>query len=341
MVNGVKHSNGHKFEGILPSTEPELSGPAIAAGSVTFDLDTVLTAVRPLRSSVPADCHSARTLGTEREGNAILIDGNGLFLTIGYLVVEATEVLIGAPNGAVLNAHPIGYDHETGFGLVRSLEQTDFSPIELAPNSQKLTRDSRVIVASAGGPSQALDAHIADRRLFAGSWEYMLDSAIFTAPLHPNWSGAALIDPGTGELCGVGSLFVQGPAGDEDEEQGNMFVPIELLTPILRDLLKTGRRSGPRRPWMGLHAAEALGSLVVVSVFDGGPAFKAGIQPGDILEQIEEKPVDTLESFYRELWSAGEAGASIKLGVIRGSTGMNIFVGSCDRQDFYKQPQRH
>jgi len=338
---GVKHSNGHKIEGVLPASEPELAGPAIEAESVAFDLETTLSAVRPLKSSVPADCHSAATLGTEREGNAVLIDESGLFLTIGYLVVEATDVLIGGPGGSVMHAQPLGYDHETGFGLLRTVDKPEFEPIRLARDADSLTPGARVVVASAGGAGRALDAHVADRRLFAGSWEYMLDSAIFTAPLHPSWSGAALIDPESGMLCGIGSLFVQGPGGEDEDEQGNMFVPIELLNPIFDDRMQYGRRSGPPRPWLGMHATEALGHLVVAGVFDGGPADNAGIRPGDVVEQIEDDSIDTLEALYRRLWSVGEAGTSVKLGIIRGATGMDIFVRSGDRRDFYKLPRRH
>ena len=341
MINGVKHSNGHKIEGVIPSNEPTIPGSTIEASKVKFDLEAVLSAVRPLRSVVPADAHSAATLGTEREGNAVLIDESGLFLTIGYLVVEATDVFIGGSDGTTINAHPVGYDHETGFGLIRSVEMPAFPPIKVGDDSNKLVKGSRAIVASNGGTRSALDAHVVDRRLFTGSWEYMVESAIFTAPLHPSWSGAALIDPENGSLCGIGSLFIQGPSGENEDQQGNMFVPIELLSPIIDDLLKIGRRAGPARPWLGMHASEALGHLVVGSIFERGPAANAGVQPGDVLEQVEDKPVESLEEFYRELWSAGEAGTSIKLGIIRGSASMDIFVRSGDRREYYKQPRRH
>ena len=341
MINGVKHSNGHKIEGIVPSNEPAIPGSKIEESTVKFDLEAVLSAVRPLRSVVPVDAHSAGTLGTEREGNAVLIDESGLFLTIGYLVVEATDVFIGGPDGTTLNAHPVGYDHETGFGLIRSVEVPAFAPIQVGDNSNHFVKGSRAIVSSFGGSRNALDARVVDRRLFTGSWEYMVESAIFTAPLHPSWSGAALIDPENGSLCGIGSLLIQGPSGENEDEQGNMFVPIELLPPIIDDLLKNGKRAGSARPWLGVYVSEALGHLVIGSIFEGGPAANAGVQHGDILEQVEDKPVETLEEFYRELWSTGEAGTSIKLGIIRGSASMDIFVRSGDRREYYKQPRRH
>ena len=340
-MTGVKRSNGHRLEGVLPIAEPPMSGPCPTEDDVGFDLDVVLAAVRPLRSSVPADCHSAATLGMEREGSAILIDRSGLLLTIGYLIVEATDVTIGGPDGEPIAAQAAGYDHETGFGLVRTVEPFDLEPLAIAPNLDWLVRDSQVVVAAHGGTGRSLLGNVADRREFAGSWEYMLDSAIFTYPLHPNWSGGALINPTDGTLVGIGSLFVQGVGGSGGEEQGNMFVPIDLLAPIYDDLVQIGRSSQAARPWLGMHTTEALGHLVVAGVFDGGPADSAGIRPGDLIDRVEDEEVETLPQMYHRIWGVGRAGADVKIGVVRGSRGLDVFIRTADRRDFYKLPRRH
>lgn len=340
-MSGVKKANGHRLDGILPIAEPPMPGPHPTENDVGFDLDAALAAVRPLRSHIPAECHSAATLGTEREGSAVLIDESGLLLTIGYLIVEATDVAIGGTDNKPMVAQAVGYDHETGFGLVRTVEPLDLQPLKIARNLDRIERDSPVVVASHGGASQSLLANVADRRLFAGSWEYMLDSAIFTYPLHPHWSGGALIDRTDGTLVGIGSLFVQGVGGSGGEEQGNMFVPIDLLTPIYDDLVKVGRSTKPPRPWLGMHTTEALGHLVVAGVFDGGPADSAGIRTGDLIDRVEDDRVETLEGMYRRIWSVGGAGADVKFGVTRGSRGLDIFVRSGDRRDFYTMPRRH
>lgn len=338
---GVKRSNGHRLEGVLPISQPPMPGPHPSEDDVGFDLEAALAAVRPLRSTIPADCHSAATLGTEREGSAVLIDKSGLLLTIGYLIVEATDVVIGGLDGKPMAAQAAGYDHETGFGLVRTIDPFDLEPLTIAPSVGRIERDTPVVVASHGGVEQSLLGNVADRRVFAGSWEYMLDSAIFTYPLHPHWSGGALIDQTDGSLVGIGSLFVQGVGGSGGEEQGNMFVPIDLLAPIYDDLVQMGRSSHAPRPWLGMHTTEAMGGLVVAGVFDDGPADTAGIRPGDLIEKIEDDGVATLEELYRKMWAIGDAGADVKLSVIRGSRGMDVFVRSADRRDFYKLPRRH
>jgi S1-C subfamily serine protease len=340
-MSGVKKANGHRLDGILPIAEPPMPGPHPTNDDVGFDVDAVLAAVRPLRSSVPPDCHSAATLGTEREGSAVLIDESGLLLTIGYLIVEASDVLIGGADARPMVAQAVGYDHETGFGLVRTVEPLDVQPLQMARTLDRVARDTPVVVASHGGATQSLLAKVADRRVFAGSWEYMLESAIFTCPLHPHWSGGALIDCTDGTLLGIGSLFVQGVGGAGGEVQGNMFVPIDTLAPIYDDLVKVGRSTKTPRPWLGMHTTEALGHLVVAGTFDGGPAESAGIRVGDLIDRVEDTKVDTLEDMYRKMWSVGGAGADVKFSVIRGSRGLDIFVRSGDRRDFYMTPRRH
>lgn len=340
-MDGVKRANGHRLDGLLPIARPPMPGPHPTEDDVGFDLEAALAAVRPLRTSVPPDCHSAATLGTEREGSAVLIDRSGLLLTIGYLIVEATDVVIGGPDGKPMAAQAAGYDHETGFGLVRTVEPLDLEPLTIASSMDRMVRDAPVVAAAHGGAGQALLAHVADRREFAGSWEYMLSAAIFTFPLHPHWSGGALLDRTDGALVGIGSLFVQGVGGSGGEEQGNMFVPIDLLPPIYDDLVRFGRAMRPPRPWLGMHTTEALGHLVVAGVFDGGPADSAGIRPGDLIDRVEDAEVKTLPDMYRRIWSVGNAGADVKLSVIRGSRGLDVFIRSADRRDFYKLPRRH
>jgi len=341
-MDGVKRANGHRVNGVIPLVgRPPLPGPHPTAADVGFDLDAVLGAVRPLRSSIPADAFTAATLGTEREGNAVLIDSDGLLLTIGYLIVEATQVMIGDDGGRGVAAHVVGYDHETGFGLIRTERPIAARPIALARDSAALVADTPVVIAAHGGVSQAVIGSVAARRVFAGSWEYLLDSAIFTVPLHPHWSGAALIGKDDGRLYGTGSLFVQEAGVSGSAVPGNMFVPIDLLAPIFEDLRTLGRPSKKPRPWLGMHTTEALGHLLIAGVHDGGPADRAGVKPGDIVLRVDGAAVRSLADMYRRLWSSGAAGVEIRLDLVRGSDTVAIVVQSSDRHRFLRQPQRH
>jgi len=318
-----------------------MPGPQPTDDDVAFDLEMGLAAVRSLRSKIPADAHSARNLGTEREGNAVLIDADGTLVTIGYLITEATDIAIGGPDGEEVPAQVVGYDHRTGFGLVRTVEPLDLTPLAIAPNVDNILTEDQVVVAASGGIPSSILGQVVDRREFAGSWEYLLDAAIYTAPLHPRWSGGALIDPRSGALVGIGSLFVQDPSGNSSESQGNMFVPIDLLPPIYQELVDTGRAQKNAKPWLGMQTTEALGHLVVSGVHDGGPADKADIQVGDIIEEIETQSVESLPDMYRKIWAVGGAGADVNISVVRGSRQIDIVIRSGDRHDYLKVPRRH
>ncbi|MDP7642755.1 MAG: S1C family serine protease, partial [Alphaproteobacteria bacterium] len=233
-----------------------------------FNLDAALSSIFALRSEVPEDAFTAQVLGTERAGNGVLISADGLILTIGYLIAEAESVWLLSNDGDAIPAHVVAYDHHTGFGLVQALAKISSAPIEIG-DSRTAESGDPVIMAGHGGMRHALSAWIAAKREFAGYWEYLLDEAIFTSPPHPNWGGAALLDH-DGKLLGIGSLFVQQVDEYESQTDGNMIVPIELLDPILDDLLKFGKSQIPQHPWLGAYTAESNGQLLVAGLAEDG-----------------------------------------------------------------------
>lgn len=296
--------------------------------------DAVLSAVMRLQAKVPADSRSAASLGTERDGSGVVIDGDGLVVTTGYLITEAESITLTLPDGRKVAATPVAYDNDSGFGLVRAAEPLKIKPIELGDSSGLKVRD-RVLVVSFGGADAALPALVVSRRTFAGYWEYLLDNAIFTIPAHPAFSGAALISA-EGKLIGIGSLAVSDPVGGDDPLPGNMFIPINRLKPILADLLEKGRAAGPKRPWLGLNSQSIMGRIFVTRVTDGGPAAAAGIKQGDLVLGIGGKPVNGLEDFYRRLWAQGEAGTTVALDMLHGLEVTRIDVKTADHYAFLK-----
>jgi S1-C subfamily serine protease len=217
----------------------------------SYDLDRALSAVVGIKASVPEDGFTAQTLGTERAGHGVLIRGDGLVLTIGYLITEAEAIWLNFSDGRTLPGHALAYDQQTGFGLVQVLDRGERPALALG-NSTKSRIGDPVVVAGAGGRSRSVAAHIVAKQEFAGYWEYLLDEAIFTAPSHPNWGGTAVIGA-SGDLIGIGSLQVQ-QASEGRPVFFNMIVPIDLLKPIFDDLLSHGRPSSPARPWLGFYA---------------------------------------------------------------------------------------
>jgi S1-C subfamily serine protease len=302
---------------------------------LAFDLDEAIASVVQLRADVPADAFTASVLGTNRTGNGVVIGDDGLVLTIGYLVTEAESVWLTTHDGRVVAGHPLAYDQATGFGLVLPL-----GPLRLPPRARgrpaAVRVGSDVFVLGAGGREHALKAALISRREFAGYWEYLLEQALFTAPPHPRWSGAPLLDE-QGLLIGIGSLFIQESADDETID-GNMFVPTDLLEPILDAMLRTGRPAGPAHPWLGMYASETQGQLVVGGLAKGGPAEAAGVRVGDRVLEVGGERVSALADLFRKVWRLGPPGVEVALTIARDSVVSRMRVRTADRNDFLRKP---
>jgi S1-C subfamily serine protease len=307
---------------------------ASAVVAQTARVEELVSAVVRVKTHINPEGRTVQGLGREREGSGIVIDSTGLVLTIGYLMVEAYAAEVVDNNGRTVPADVVGYDHESGFGLLRAIEPLKLKPMALGKSAEVKEGDP-VLVASFGGAAMVGGAYVVAKREFAGSWEYMLEEALFTAPPHPAWSGAALINR-EGKLVGVGSLIVGEAVSGSDKTPGNMFVPIDQLTPILGDLISAGRKTGPGRPWLGLNTEELRGRLFVSRVTPEGPAEKAGIKRGDVVVGVNGEQPKNLADFYRKVWAQGSAGASIALDVLQDSEVKRLNVKSINRLDHLK-----
>jgi len=296
------------------------------------DAKEILKAIVKIHSIIPKDAHTASTLGTEREGNGVVIDSKGHVLTIGYLIVEAETIEVIGPEGKPINASFVGYDHNTGFGLLRTEKPLNVLPMKLGKSSN-VKEGEPVLVAGHGGEESAQAARVISRKEFTGYWEYLLEEALFTVPAYSNFGGAALIDR-DGQLLGIGSLFTQIVIPGFASIPCNMFVPIDLLNPILTDLIKTGRSRKPPRPWLGINAEEAHGRVFVTQITPGSPAEGAGLQRRDLILSVKGMEVNGLADFYRKVWALGNAGVEVPLSVLQGTQIRDITIRSADRYQF-------
>jgi S1-C subfamily serine protease len=311
-------------------------GSAPTQAEEGLSLDELLSGVVRIKTFINPDGYTRESLGREREGTGIVIDDAGLVLTIGYLMVEAHAAEITTNSGRTVPASVVGYDNESGFGLLQAITPLKVRPLQMG-KSADLKKGDPVLVAGYGGQGGMVAAHVVSKREFAGNWEYLLDEAIFTAPPHPAWSGAGLIAH-DGKLVGIGSLIVGDTSGKGEGGRGNMFVPIDRLSPILGDLIAEGHSMQPAHPWLGLNTDEVDGRLVVSRVTPGAPAEKSGLKRGDVIVGVgtdSEKPKD-LPDLYRKIWAQGAAGTNIALDVLQGHERRHIDVPSINRLDRLK-----
>jgi S1-C subfamily serine protease len=293
-----------------------------------------IDAMVSITAHVPEDAMSAGLLGTERVGHGVRIRSDGLIATIGYIVHEAEQVWIGAHSAAVPGV-VVGYDFDSGFALVKPSLPLPGPPMPCGRADALKVGDAVSVVAS-GGTEPIIEAYVIAQQEFAGRWEYVLDQAVFTAPPHQSWSGAALIDS-SGRLCGLGSLVIQGFEVNGTVSTVNMFVPIELLLPIVDEVVEHGRRLTPPRPWLGMLVHDDHHDLTVVGVYRNCPADKAGLRPGDVIVAIDGEPVAGLASTFRRIWSLGAAGVEVPMRVMRDTQRMDLVIRSGDRAGYQRR----
>ena len=303
------------------------------------DPRATVAAIVGIKAEVPADARTSDTLGRQRSGTGVVIDSGGLVLTIGYLILEASSVDLYPGDGKRVPADIVAYDHDTGFGLVRATLPLGVTPLRLG-SSKDVAIGEPLLVLSRDGALGGRETKLAGRREFAGYWEYLLPDALFTAPPHASFAGAALIDHDE-RLVGIGSLLVSDATAPQVDSPGNMFVPTDALEPILGDLLALGHRDGPAHPWVGVSAQEHGGHLIVRSVADHGPAAMAGVRPGDILTAVGGTQVDSLAELYRGMWRLGEPGVKVPLRILRDGREIELSVPSIDRMRWLRLNQTY
>ena len=318
------------------ATPARAAAPEPAYQSMIDALTRANAAVVGVQVTAAEGARSAETLGRQRNGSGVVIGPDGLILTIGYLMLEADSIQV-THDDKTVPARAVAYDLATGFGLLRPIVPLrGVTPVKLGSGGE--TRTGEPMMASMGGEDSDVSmTQLVSRRAFSGYWEYHIEGALFTSPPIRNHSGAPLFNQ-RGELLGIGSLFVGDALGDNRRLPGNMFVPVDLLKPILAEMEKTGTTKVSRRPWLGLSSTEQAGRIQIVRVNNESPAKAAGLAPGDFVLAIDGTRVSTLEEFYKKLWSHANPDDEVQLTVLQGSEVKTITVKAVDRMNTMRRP---
>ena len=303
--------------------------PQAPKGQREFTVDAL--SVVKVKTQAVRDARSAASLGSEREGTGVVIDTNGLVLTIGYLITEAEKVELSTADGKVFPATVLGYDNTTGMGLLKALTPLPVKPVDFGESAEIGERELVLIVGFDG----VAPAYVVSKRPFVGYWEYLLDEAIYTAPATVNWQGAALLSR-EGKLLGIGSLVVGDALGTQANIPGNMFVPIDVVKPVVGDMVANGKSTAKPRPWIGVNTQEVQGNLIVTRVSPESPADDAGLQKGDVIVGVGGIAVQGQKDFYTKLWATGNAGVDVPLEVLKGNQVQKYTVKSRDRDSYFR-----
>jgi S1-C subfamily serine protease len=353
-----RHANGcrwRRWAALAAAAGALFAGPAGAAEPATDDATQVRATLARLEAHKEAlaranaavvgvdvvaveDARSIATLGKERQGSGVLIGDDGVVLTIGYLILEADQVDLVASDGRHVPARVVAYDLDSGLGLVQALAPLGIAPAPLGV-SAAIAPDEPLLFASGGDGRDLSVARMVSRRPFSGYWEYHIEGALFTAPARTDHSGAGLFNA-DGELVGVGSLVVGNASdGSGPAMRGNMFVPVDLLKPILGELKSRGSSRNSSRAWLGLNCVEIGGHVEVVRLSADGPAEAAGLQPKDVIVAVDGVRVADLASMYQTLWRGERPDRVVVLEILRDGEPMRLSVHAVDRMMTLSRPR--
>ena len=313
-----------------PTSAPERRLDPGEVSSLPSFVRRVEPAIVGLRVRNSESATSSARLGSRRFGSGVIFDARGYVLTVSYLLLDAIEVEARGRDGRAVPARVVGFDLDTGLGVVK-LEGDGPWPVAALGDSRGGVAGARtgtVGVDEDNDLIQVTGAVNAVRR-FSAYWEYMLDRAIIVAPASPQWGGSAVVND-RGELIGIASLRLGEPP------HVNLAIPIEKFVPVKDELIDSGRiASRPPRPWLGLYTVSMPAGLFVSELSPVGPASRAGFRQGDRILKVNGVAVASQEEFYEQLWSR-RAGDLIELSVQRDNQVRTISVPSVDRHRLFQ-----
>lgn len=320
---------------------PASAGSSVQSPQETMDaLARANQAVVGVQVTAAEGARSVSTLGKQRMGSGVVIGNDGLIVTIGYLMLEAETIQIVTHDKKIVPARAVAYDLATGFGLIRPLiPLRGMTPVAMGSAAESQAGDALMAStgAQAGDDADVNMTQLVSKRAFSGYWEYHIDTALFTSPPIGNHSGAPLFNQ-RGQLLGIGSLFVMDALGQNRRLPGNMFVPIDLLKPIMAEMTQTGSSKMSIRPWLGVTSSDQGGRVQIVRVAQDSPAKEAGLQAGDVVLAIDDTKVSTLEGFYKKLWDRAAPQSPVRLSVLQGAEIKSIVLTPVDRMSTMQKP---
>lgn len=258
-------------------------------------------------------------------GSGVIFAPDGYILTNSHVVDGARQVTVTLADGHDVKGEVIGQDPDTDVAVVRitAPSGTQLRAARLGDSDKLKVGQLVVAIGSPVGLQSTVTAGIVSalHRTLPGYGGQMIEDIIQTdAAVNPGNSGGPLVDS-TGAVIGINVAVVQ-------QAQGLSFaIPITTVNWVAARLMKDGE---VRRPIMGVVVQSGMMpqslrnqfriekemGIQVVQVANGGPAQRAGIQPGDIIYKLDDRPVGTSMDLRHHLERLND-GAEVRVGLIR------------------------
>jgi putative serine protease PepD len=249
-------------------------------------------------------------------GSGFVLDGDGRIVTNAHVVSGVTSVQVTFADGRSVSARVVGKDEETDLAVLAvSPDGLDLRPLELGDSSSVETGDRVVAVGNpAGYPPTAGSGRIsgAGRRVeVAGG--YVIDDLLETdAVIEPASSGGPLIGS-DGRVIGITARL--------DPDTG-FAVPSNVARSVLAQLEENHKVI---RPYLGIRGRATGLGVELTQLTPGGPAERAGLRAGDVVQEIDGTEVHTLGGLLAEV-EGRTVGDSIELRVLRDGATTDVAV---------------
>jgi len=276
-----------------------------------------------------ADAHpSAQILGTDRMGSGILVDPDGIILTVNYVALGAETIDVTLLDETRLSGQVIAQDFHSGLAAIKI--PGGGYPAARPGDAAALTRGQEIfIVAAAGGSQRRVNnGGISSLAPFDAFWEFQIERGIVTTAMNPGLGGGGLFTS-CGALAGVVSLDLN------EVGRFTLAIPSEHWFAHRDELLREGRRtSRPPRAWVGLYCYVLREHVVVAGVLPGTPGERGGLRAGDVIVSVDDQDIGTRGDLYSRLWQH-RPGEVIRFHVFRDESVRVVKVESTDAETFF------
>jgi putative serine protease PepD len=306
-------------QGLLATSAPtEMSTTEIydrAAPSVVY---IRAQTVKPGATAFDAEAGNQLALST---GSGFVLDTDGHVLTNAHVISGVTSVSVTFADGHTAAAHVVGKDEQTDLAVLAvDPSGLDLRPLELGDSSAVRPGDQVVAVGNPNGIQPGagtgrIDA--ADQQIEAPDG-YVISGVFATdAVIEPASSGGPLLGA-DGRVVGITSRM---------DGTSAFAVPANTVRTVVQEIESAGKVV---RPYIGLRGVAAHGGVQVANVHPHGPADNAGIQVGDLIESIDDKPAASYPDLLVEV-ARHSPGDAVKLSVVRDGTRGDVTISLAER----------